>query len=60
MGEAAATGKRLAFEVYQKLNERVGRWVADDSYSTLRMGDTWFAENKNGPIRSIASHLCEL
>ena len=58
--DATATEKRLVCKVYQKLNEWVGRWGAEDADAPLRRNDTWFAENKNGPIRNIASQLLGL
>ena len=58
--DATATEKRLVCKVYQKLNEWVGRWGEEDSDAPLRRGDTWSAENKNGPIRNIAAQLLGL
>ena len=58
--DATATEKRLARKVYQKLNEWVGRWGAEDSDAPSRRNDTWLAENKNGPIRNIAAQLLGL
>ena len=55
--DATANEKRLVCKVYQKLNERVGMWGAEDADAPLRRNDTWFAENKNGPIRNIAAQL---
>ena len=58
--DATATEKRLLCKVYQKLNERFGRWGAEESDAPSRRNDTWFAENGNGPIRNIAAQLLGL
>ena len=58
--DAAAIRKRIARNVCRKLIELFGRWVEDEADVPLRRGVSWFGENKNGPIRNIASKLRRL
>ena len=58
--DATATEKRISRKVCQKLNDWVGMWGAEDADAPLRRNDSWFAENKNGPIRNIAAQLLGL
>ena len=52
IADATATEKRLVRKLYQKLNDRDGRWGAADADSSLRRNDRWFAGNKNGRLET--------
>ena len=55
--DASATAKRIFCKVYQKLNERLGRWADGEDAIPARRNEDWIMENQSSTIRNIASQL---
>ena len=56
--DATAAEKGIYYKVYQKLNEWLGRWAADDDTVPIQRFEERFLENQSSPIRNIAAQLC--